>query len=116
MVKPIDKSPLGYVNVAPYRPIHLKDSILNNTYVLDSTHIFITAYDSSGKILWKTDPFVDNKIEDTRIARPIITWFYFRNWRHNNQSERKKVIWIRYNHRQAGYLDLITGKFYLDSL
>lgn len=41
-----------YSNGVPYKKVILKDPITNCTYVLDSTHTYVTAYNYHGKFLW----------------------------------------------------------------
>ena len=92
---------------------NLKNSILIDDstkikYSLDSNQIFITAIDSNGRFLWRTDPWKDNKLMEYRVKRPIIVRFKFAN---NKWTENKEVIWISYNNTQFGIIDKKTGKF-----
>ncbi len=99
----------SHIKTTPGKSMELVDSLTKNYYVLDSTHIYITAFDRTGKKIWKTDPYKDSHMEEYRTNRPIIVNFKFDsdNW----CSGKTKVIWINYNNTQAGYLDLKTGKF-----
>jgi len=101
----------SFIKTVPPKPVTLKDSTLNYTFVLDSTHINVTAYDSIGNILWKTDPYKDNKIEEYRTKRPIIVDILFGKSDHVDVSKKYTVLWIRYSNTQFGYLDLKTGKY-----
>jgi hypothetical protein len=89
--------------------IKLVDSVTKNYFILDANHIYITAFDRTGKKLWKTDPYKDSNMGEYRTKRPLIVNFEFSsdNWCSGNT----KVIWINYNNTQAGYIDLKTGKF-----
>src|ERR1700734_907455 len=53
----------SFIKTLPPNVVTLRDSTLNYTFVLDSSHIYITSYDSGGNVLWKTDPYSDNRIE-----------------------------------------------------
>jgi hypothetical protein len=95
--------------------VKLIDSLTSNYYILDSTHIFVTAYDKSNKIIWKTDPYIDNAIEEYRTIRPIIiNWGFGKspNYFPKEIKEGLKVIWITYNNTQYGFIDIRTGKYY----
>jgi hypothetical protein len=86
----------------------LTDRATCTKYYLDTSRIYIFAVDSTGKILWKTDPWKDNKLEEYRVNRPTIIYFALDS---NKFTGFKKVIWITYNSSQFGFLDLLTGKF-----
>jgi len=70
--------------------------------------VFVTAVDKNGKILWKTDPVIDNKIEKYRTNRPTIVYFKFGL---DDSSKKNEVIRISYSNTQFGYLDKRTGEF-----
>ncbi|WP_157886867.1 hypothetical protein [Hymenobacter sp. PAMC 26628] len=100
----------------------LIDKINFTRFILDTTHVFITAFDINGKQLWKTDPWKDNGLKPYRVERPTIARFYFRNFSYeNNVSGKRKnkrnkvedeeIIWINYNNTQTGVIDKKTGKF-----
>jgi|GEM_PF-2973769 len=96
-------------------PVKLIDSLTNNQYILDSTHINITAFDKSGKVKWITDPYKDNSIEEYRTKRPVIIHYGFGKSpgeRPDLIKEGLKVIWITYNNTQFGFIDLESGKYY----
>jgi hypothetical protein len=101
-----------HIKFRPGNEVKILDSLTNNYYVLDSSHIYITAYNKDGKELWKTDPYKDSKIEEYRVIRPVIVNFEFitSHWCYRNKL--KKTIWINYNNTQAGYIDLNSGKFH----
>lgn len=95
----------------------LKDNVKKNilydratvtTFSLDSNHIFITARDKTGKELWRTDPWKDNKLMTYRVNRPVIVYFYFEN---SSRTNNKEVIWIVYNNTQFGFIEKETGRF-----
>lgn len=90
------------------------DSQTNNYYVLDSQHIYITAFNKDGIKLWQTDPWKDNGIEEYRTKRPLIVWFQF-GLSHREYDQRykgHKVIHISYSNSQFGELDLANGHYY----
>jgi len=41
----------------------LVDPITKTKFILDSLRITVTAIDSSGKKIWQTDPWKDNKLQ-----------------------------------------------------
>lgn len=77
-------------------------------FTLDAERINITAYDSLGRIVWRTDPWLDNKLMTYRLKRPRIIYFGFMN---DERSDNKEVIEIDYNNTQFGVLDKRSGKF-----
>jgi len=95
--------------------VTLTDSITNNYFLLDSSHITITAFDKSNKRFWKTDPYEDNSIMEYRTKRPIIISYSFGLSPDYFSEEIKpglKVIWITYNNTQFGFIDIRNGKYY----
>jgi len=99
----------------PQKSVKLTDSISNDSYILDSAHITITAYDRFDKKIWSTDPYKDNSIEEYRTKRPIIINYGFGkspNYFPDKIKEGLKVIWITYNNTQFGFIDIKTGKYY----
>lgn len=105
-----------HIKTRPPQKVRLVDSSTNNAFVLDSTHVYITAYNKTGGVLWKTDPWKDNKIEVYRTNRPIIVDMMFgADPGYFDKSKKgEKVIWIRYINTQFGFIDLKTGKFYFE--
>ncbi|MEI6823918.1 MAG: hypothetical protein WCL51_18460 [Bacteroidota bacterium] len=96
------------------KAITIIDSVSNNYYVLDSTHTFITAYNKSNKIIWKTNPRKDNSLEYYRHKNPVIIHFQIIKIYWNDFGEYKKgdrAIFIKYDNSQSGCLDFKTGKF-----
>jgi hypothetical protein len=91
---------------------HKADTIVDHStltkFILDTSRIVITAIDANDKLLWKTDPWEDNKLDTYRVKRPIIARFYFAN---NQWTDNKESIWIIYNNTQFGKVDKKTGKF-----
>lgn len=101
---------IGHATLANRVKNHIiTDSISHNTFILDSAGIYITAVSSSGKQLWKTDPWKDNHLDAYRTKRPIIVGFYFGN--NYQRIPKKEVIWIIYNNTQFGEIDKKTGVF-----
>jgi hypothetical protein len=103
----------SHIKCRPGNELKIMDSLNNNYYILDSSHIYITAYNKVGQKLWKTDPYKDSKIEEYRVTRPVIVNFEFitSHWCYG-RDKSKKSIWINYNNTQAGYIDLNSGKFH----
>ena len=101
----------SFIKTVPPKPVILKDSVLNYTFVLDSSHINVTAYDSSGNILWKTDPYKDKKIQEYRSKRPIIVDIFFCNNQYRDTNKSEKRICITYNNTQFGYIIFQTGEY-----
>ena len=104
----------SYIKSRPPYPIILSDTLTNVKFVLDTSHVYITAYNSSGNILWRTDPWKDDKIEVYRTNRPIIVNMHFdTNPGYPDKTKKgEKVIWIQYINTQSGFIDLKTGAFY----
>ena len=86
----------------------LIDKSLGLTFYLDTLQINIYAFDKSGKLIWKTDPWEDNKLMEYRVKRPKIAYFNFVN---NERTNNIEVIGVSYNNSQFGDLDKQTGKF-----
>jgi hypothetical protein len=103
------------MKIRPNTSIKLVDSLTNNYFILDSTHIFVTAYDKTDKLIWRTDPYKNNLIKEYRTKRPIIINYRFGkspDYFPNKIKEGLKVIWITYNNTQFGFIDILTGKYY----
>jgi hypothetical protein len=83
----------------------LIDKELGVKFIVDKERIFITAVDSSGKILWKTDPYTDSKIKEYRTKRPTLVYFAF-------SKNFKDAISIAYNNSQFGYIYKATGGYH----
>jgi hypothetical protein len=100
----------------PRHPITLVDSLTNNYFVLDSNYIYITAYNKNNELIWKTDPYLDNKIMEYRTQRPVIISYQLRDTPKNYKDEIEdgvKVIWITYNNTQFGFINCKTGKYHM---
>lgn len=84
-------------------------------FSIDSTEIYVSAYNKDGKLIWKTDPWIDNKLRVYRHNRPVIVEFMFDKIPSSSTSKKwypnKDVIWIRYSNSQMGWLDKLTGEF-----
>jgi hypothetical protein len=89
-----------------------KDTLIDNKtgikFILDKNRIYITAINKNGKQLWKTDPAIDNKLEEYRVKRPIIVYFVFGD----SRTGKNALINISYNNSQSGYIDKKTGQFH----
>jgi hypothetical protein len=86
----------------------LVDNKLKMKFVLDTARINISAYDFSAKLIWTTNPRVENKLREYRVKNPIIVYFSFQ---HADGTKDKDVIWISYSNSQFGTIDRRTGKF-----
>lgn len=98
----------SHIHTKPGSVLTIKDSVTGNTFLLDSAHIHIYAFNAKGDTIWKTDPWKDNKIEVYRVKRPVIVQFYLAN---NKWTDNKEVIGIVYNNTQFGIVNKETGKF-----
>jgi hypothetical protein len=87
----------------------LIDTLTNDYFTLDSKHVVVTAFDKEGKILWKTNPYKDNKIEENGAGKIEIIHFDFTVIR--SLSGKVKFIQIGYNNGNYGFLELKTGTF-----
>jgi len=92
----------------PIEEYTLVDNELKMKFVLDSLRINISAYNFSNKLVWKTDPCVDNKLMPYRLKRPRLIYYSLTG----NGQDDKEFIWITYNTTQFGAIDRQTGKFY----
>jgi hypothetical protein len=86
----------------------LVDHDLKMTFILDSTRIYISALDHADNLVWRTDPWTDNKLDEYRVRRPVIVFYQFRK---NEHTYGKEKIWITYSNTQFGTVDKLTGKF-----
>jgi hypothetical protein len=87
----------------------LVDNVSGYKYIVDRERIYIAAIDKFGKLIWKTDPATDNKLDEYRVKRPTLVYFGFGSAKTKYNYE---VIWIRYNNSQFGYLNKFTGEFH----
>lgn len=85
-------------------------------FIVDSTEIYISAYNKKGNLIWKRDPWKEEELMLYRHNRPIIVEFSFDNIPSTSTSKKwlpsKEVIWIRYSNSQMGWLDKITGEYF----
>jgi len=95
----------GRTTEIPNGYVTLKDYQLNYVFVLDTSHFYVSAYDSTGNIVWKAEPEFENVIGQ-RIKGRIDNIYFRRSWKTNPY----KVLWVR-NGRRGGFFDLKTGKF-----
>ena len=86
----------------------LFDYLTATEFILDEIHVYITAINSIGDTLWKTDPIVDFGMDYYRVKRPTIVNFCFQN---NQRTDFQEVIWILYNNSQFGTVTKETGVF-----
>jgi len=101
-----------YVGHATLRDRVKNDTLVDNNlkmkFILDPTRVFISAFDSHGKLVWRTDPWADNKLMEYRVKRPVIVRYDFQS---NEWTDGAEKIWIVYNNTQFGTVDKLTGKF-----
>lgn len=95
----------------PDGPFELKDSLTGTRYVLDSAHIHVTAIDTSGNILWHTNPRIDAKLEDYRVRTERSKSIVYIAFHNDEWTDFKTVISVSFGNTQFGYLDRETGKF-----
>ncbi|MBT9393461.1 hypothetical protein KLP40_09825 [Hymenobacter sp. NST-14] len=91
----------------------LIDKLTGVRYILDDDFIHVKAVDKNGVLLWKIDPFIDNKLEVYRIKRPLIIYFSFglSGFNKCEETKGKAIIKIIYNSKQFGEIDKVTGAF-----
>ena len=95
--------------------VTLFDTLTGNKFLLDTTHTFISAYNYKDSLLWRTDPWKDNNLDEYRTRRPIISYFKFitEYWCYDESIKKStKTLAISYNNTQFGYLELSNGKFH----
>lgn len=90
------------------KPLTLVDDSTKTKFTLDTAQIIITATDSSGKIVWTSDPWKDSNLKPYRVARPVIVYFELG---YDKYTVNKEVIQIGYDNSQFGIVDKTTGKF-----
>jgi hypothetical protein len=86
----------------------LVDNDLKMKFILDSSRIFISAFDENNKLVWRTDPWADNKIREYRVKRPVVVLY---NLQKSKWTDGIEKIWIVYNNTQFGTVDKVSGKF-----
>jgi hypothetical protein len=102
-----NNGPSNYQSLSPYKDT-LIDNLTGSRFYLDTSQIYVYAFDLFGKLLWKTDPWKDNNLMEYRIKRPTIRFFELES---DKWTDSVEVIGIGYNNSQFGYLDKLTGKF-----
>src|ERR1700761_6633183 len=85
-----------YIEESHIKNDTLIDKATHVKFILDKSRTLITAFDTNGKQLWKTDPAKDNKLEEYRVKKPTIVYFEFST----NRLDGKGVIAISYNNSQ----------------
>jgi hypothetical protein len=90
----------------PIEEYTLVDNELKMKFVLDSLRINISAYDSSNKLVWRTDPWFDKKLTPYRLKRPRLIYYSLKG------QDDEEFIWITYNTTQFGAIERRTGKFH----
>ena len=101
------------VIIIPCKTAILIDSSTNCRYILDSTHRFITAYNSCNEFLWSSFACRNDQIYHSTIPVEISVMMFRKIsdfWPQYKQSNDKKVIWINFDYC-GGYIDLKTGVY-----
>lgn len=120
----------GSLFIEPGQSFSLYDFATQRKYVLDSTHTTISAFDKVGKLIWSTNPYKDNHLQEYREKFPFIRYMAFSTekfapllttrcgFRLSIQEKYSRyyatsirVISISYNNTQFGVIDLESGKF-----
>jgi hypothetical protein len=107
----------SHIKTLPPEKLILTHPSAEFLYILDSTHIYVTAVNIKGDTLWRTDPWKDNDLMAYRTYRPYIVNFSLENLREelaksHNLSTRDPIIWINYNNTQFGFINCKDGKFF----
>ncbi len=76
-------------------------------FILDTARVTIYAFDSLNRLVWKTDPWVDNRLPEYRVKRPRIVYYAF-------NRDNPGMISLSYNNTQFGTLEKQTGKFHFE--
>ena len=120
--------------VIPSKTAILTDSVTNYIYILDTSHKYITAYNSKGQFFWKSHTSISNYLPylnfqngksdnsksyydfDTDTISVKIRSMAFGkntdNFNSVNKGRDEKVIWVSHD-MCSGYFDLKTGKYHL---
>lgn len=77
-----------------------------NHYVVDKERIYVTAYDSTYRQIWKTNPYKDNNTPEYRTAKPQLVMFKLAIY------QGKEQLCIKYSNTQFGTLSKETGKYH----
>lgn len=91
------------------------DPVSHHTYVLDTAHLYVSAYDSKGKLVWKSFTKDCNyDISENGLPKPIsgLELKTYKTW------TRHRYIWTKvlyaYHCICWGYFDLSTGKYHTE--
>jgi hypothetical protein len=95
----------------PGSSIKLLDTLTNNTFVLDSAHIVIRGYNKESVLLWTTNPYYDNKIDDYKTNQPIVVNFYLVTIQ-GPDNKLYNTLSVVYNNSFFGNVDLNNGAFH----
>ena len=98
------------------KPLSYEDRLTNTVIYVESDGRHVSAIDSSGKILWTRNPFVDSQLCPYRTDHPIIVQIAPVTGEDANIAKAYKraashFVWIRFDSSQMGYLDVRTGDF-----
>ncbi len=108
MVNRTSKYGFGYVEMAAGKWV-LKDTATSARYILNARRNVVTAVDSNGDLIWKTNPRKDNNLQPYRIKRSKIDFMSFTT--PGGVSLGDSVIYIRWDNSQFGTLSKATGQF-----
>lgn len=89
-------------------PIRVDDHGTGRSFTLESDRRHVVAQDSEGKVLWRTDPFVEGGLTPYRTVWPVIVHFAPGE---DDSSGRSRVITVSFNSSQFGVIDKETGHF-----
>ena len=79
------------------------------SFIIGTTQTIIEARRKNGDLIWRTNPWNDNKLHAFMINLcPYIVIFDFEN---DERTNNKEAIMIGYNLTHFGYLDKKNGKF-----
>lgn len=94
----------------PHESFVLRDIQTNFTYVLDTSHTVVTAFDAVGKIMWSVKPDLEFfEVPDDYPKKIEAMGFYNHEVKVNGVKMIEKRIW--YSHyRCGGDIELSTGK------
>ncbi|MES2654068.1 MAG: hypothetical protein V4620_00665 [Bacteroidota bacterium] len=120
----------GNLFLVPGAQVIFHDFATSRKYVLDSSHTVISAFDSTGRLVWSTNPRKDNGIKEYQIKQAFIDYLSFKTEDIGFNPQRRykffktiqeyyastvnptlRIISISYNNSQFGVLNMDTGKF-----
>ena len=91
-------------------PQALRDKESGTIFYVESDGRHVVAIDSDGKILWHRDPFAEAKLEQYRIAKPLISTIEYPTER-IPPTMKGRFIQITFNSSQVGIMSFESGHF-----